>query len=354
MPVERAECRHHRPQRLLGGGLSIVMPAQSEIAILPGTQPSEHVIQFYETVPFLLERVSEFFGSTVQGGGHGIAIASRDHLEGIASRLRVNGIDTDTAAASGHFLACAADEMLERISVGGIPDAMRFREVIGDFIERASHGGGSVRVYGEMASMLAVSGNHAAAVHLEGLWNELQRERNFSLLCTYPIDRYGTNGAEDWLVDTCALHSCVVPAESFSALPTEADRMQSVVALQQKALRLEAEVADRLATEERLMGALASEQMARREVQATKTLHDALLTDTAHDLRNPLTSLSLNAQLTLRQIERDRNVDLERVGRALRAITDQAVRMSRLLDRLLDVPHIDAPASAQGNDSRLD
>ena len=45
-----------------------------------------------------------------------------------------------------------------------------------------------VSVYGEMVGLLWSQGMTISAMHLEELWNELQCELPFSLLCGYPID----------------------------------------------------------------------------------------------------------------------------------------------------------------------
>jgi signal transduction histidine kinase len=88
---------------------------------------------------------------------------------------------------------------------------------------------------------------------------------------------------------------------------------------------------------ERPSGAdLAVERARRRELEGDLALHDAALHRFVHDLRNPLTGLSLNAQLALRHIARADQIDPRRVERSLQAILGQAADIAALLDRLMD------------------
>ena len=42
-----------------------------------------------------------------------------------------------------------------------------------------------MRICGEIVNLLVQDGRHAAAMHLEELWNELSRSQAFRLFCTY-------------------------------------------------------------------------------------------------------------------------------------------------------------------------
>jgi signal transduction histidine kinase len=87
---------------------------------------------------------------------------------------------------------------------------------------------------------------------LEELWNALQERRAFALLCAYPLHYFGGATGAAQLRRVCETHADVIPAESYTALPTADARMVTIVALQQKAERLEAEIAARTLVEARL------------------------------------------------------------------------------------------------------
>ena len=79
--------------------------------------------------------------------------------------------------------------------VGGVPEPERFATIVGGIIARAAEGGRQVRVFGEMVALLAAAGDQPAALRLEQLWNELQRQRAFPLVCAYPLDAFGGDGS---------------------------------------------------------------------------------------------------------------------------------------------------------------
>jgi anti-sigma regulatory factor (Ser/Thr protein kinase) len=99
-----------------------------------------------------------------------------------------------------------ADTTLAQIMVDGVPEANRFKSVVGGLIDSA--GGGRVCVYGEMVQLLWEAGNVNAAVELESLWNDLGIDRDFSLYCAYRSDT--VSGDTDARDSICRLHSALV------------------------------------------------------------------------------------------------------------------------------------------------
>jgi len=117
------------------------------------------------------------------------------------------------------------------------------------------------------------------------LWNELQKGHQFSLLCGYSMEQFGGEALAPVLVDACAEHSRVVPAESYSALDDYDARLRQVAALQQKAVSLEREVAERKRAEEQLQVALSAERVARDTAEAALRAREEFLSIASHELR---------------------------------------------------------------------
>jgi signal transduction histidine kinase len=232
--------------------------------------------------------------------------------------------------------------------VDGEVDAGRFMEVVGGAISRAAERGRPVRVFGEMVSLLVADGRPAAALRLEELWNDLQLEVQahptdaFSLFCAYPMDHFGGEAHQKIFADVCSAHSQVIPAESYATLSTANDRLRAIAELQQKAQSLETEIAERRRAEERLRRVLEAEHEARLNVQAALHVRDEFLSIAAHELRNPLACLSLHAQVALQRLRHNKHFDATRTEHSLQSISWQATRLSRLLDRLLDVSRLEA------------
>lgn len=302
---------------------------------------SEHLVQFYEADAYLLDAVSGFIGTALGAGDVGVVVATQAHREGVEDRLSTTGLDLETIRAEGRYLALDAAELLARFMRGGAPDAERFLEVVGGLVAQAASSGRQVRVFGEMVALLADEGDHAAALRLEELWNDLQRMHGFSLFCAYPMRDFSGEALGGPASAVCEAHSRVVPTERYMALAAANDRLRAVTLLQQKAQSLEAEVAERQRAEERLRLALAAERFAREAAETALRVRDEFLSIASHELRTPVAALSVQAQVMLRRLKRDGHVEPERFERALHAITGQSEKLSHLLSHLLDVARLE-------------
>jgi signal transduction histidine kinase len=305
--------------------------------------PAAHVVRFYETDAFLLDAVATFCADAILADEAALVVATPEHRVGIAERLRARGL-LDAAGSHDAYLSLDAAETLSQFMVNGEVDAARFTELIGGIISRTAKSGRQVRVFGEMVSLLVADGNPAAALRLEELWNDLQAHHThaFSLFCAYPMEHFGGEAHQDLFDDVCAAHSQVVPAESYMVLPTANDRLRAIAELQQKAQTLEIEIAERQLAEERLRRALKAEHEARLDAEAALQVRDEFLSIAAHELRNPLACLLLHAQVALRRLNDSEQLDTARTEHALQSISGQATRLSRLIDRLLDVSRLEA------------
>jgi excisionase family DNA binding protein len=303
---------------------------------------SEHFVQFYEADDFLLDAVRGFIGTALRAGDSGILVATGAHRQGLEERLQADGLDLADALAAGRYVSLDAAETLSRFMVDESPDAERFSDVLGGIVARAAEGGRRVRIFGEMVALLWAQGNHAAALQLEELWNDLARTHSFSLFCAYPMDELVGEAHTERLTEICSEHSRLIPAESYTALPRHDERLQAITVLQQRARSLEAEIALRKQAEERLRIALESERAARQTAETALRTRDEFLSIASHELRTPLTSLSAQAQLALRRLARDGQLEPDRIEQALRLITGQSEKLSRLLSQLLDVSRLEA------------
>jgi PAS domain S-box-containing protein/excisionase family DNA binding protein len=173
--------------------------------------PAPHAVQFYTAEAALLEAVIAFLGEGLQQGQPGLVVATPAHRAGLEAGLTANGVDVSTARAHGQYCERDAVETLAQLLVAGMPDPVRFEAVIGGLLSEVG-GGGPLHVFGEMVALLAADGNHAAALRLEELWNALQAQRPFALLCAYPLQSFGSRVGAAHLGPVCVSHSRVLPA----------------------------------------------------------------------------------------------------------------------------------------------
>lgn len=286
----------------------------------PGTP--NHVVQFYESDEFLAEVVADFL---VAGGRRGepmLVIATEAHRVAVLEALQRKGLDVPGALQCGELTVLDARATLERLLVDGMPDPARFEQTVGGALAACASRacGAPVRAYGEMVDLLWRDGNAPAALRLEQLWNALAGQRPFSLLCAYALSGFSDGAHAGPFEGLCAAHSHVLPTEAFTRLQEPDARLREVSQLQQRALALEAEIARRERVEQEL-----------REALLTR---EDFLSIAGHELKTPLTALSLQLQALWAATPAVR----ERVEVALR----QSRRLHALVEELLDVSHLAA------------
>lgn len=252
---------------------------------------STHFVQFYETDPFLLDSLSAFIRAGLGMGDVCIVLATEEHRTLLEQRLQASALDLAAATTEGAYLALDASEMLSKFMVDGLPEPRRFAEVMGGLITRAAKEQRRIRIFGEMVALLWAAGNHAGAVRLEALWNELPAiTPPFSLFCAYAMPEFAGEGYEALFATICRQHSHVLPDESYAALNSPEERLRAITLLQQKARSLQAEIAERKAVEERLR---VSENRYRRLFEAST---DGIL------MVDPGTGAIIDANPAMRQL----------------------------------------------------
>lgn len=206
---------------------------------------SAHSVQFYAEDAFLLDELSRFIGAALGAGDAGLVIATPEHRDGLAQRLEARGVDLDRAATQGRYIAWDAAETLSRTMQDGRPDVARFANLLGGALARVTAAGSRAAVFGEMVALLWAEGKPQDAIQLEHLWNDLARTHAFSLRCAYPISSFGRTPDGEHLGTICAMHSHVIPAETYTALGTDAERLRAITLWQHKAQALETEIEER-------------------------------------------------------------------------------------------------------------
>jgi diguanylate cyclase (GGDEF)-like protein len=221
-----------------------------------------HTVQFYEDDTFLLKGLSDYVGSALIAGDTALAIATGDHLSRLETMLAARGLlDVDTKATRGQYIRLDADLALPLFMQDGLPDEVRFRDTIGNVIldATASHPG-RLFVYGEMVALLRAHARcplcppvkHDAAVHVERYFNTLLSHFAFSLLCAYPLSAFPSAEDMGTFHEVCALHTEVLPAESYDPTTERETLQRSIACLQQQAYALRREVHDRHLVEQAL------------------------------------------------------------------------------------------------------
>ena len=185
--------------------------------------PKGHAVQFYPTDGHLLDLLARFIGTALVTGDVGIVIATREHRDGLARRLKSRGFDVAVARRQGRYLALDAKETLASFMRDGKPDAALFKDVVGGTIAKLAARGERRRIaaFGEMVALLWAAGRPEAAIELEQMWNELATRYDFALCCAYPMKSFGNSHAASFM-KICAQHSHVFTVAPSHGLPRQA------------------------------------------------------------------------------------------------------------------------------------
>jgi PAS domain S-box-containing protein len=234
-----------------------------------------HAVQFYDDETFLSNVVCEFLGRGLTSGQPAVVIGTPAHRTAFENGLAANGFDSARAHNDGRLLMLDARQTLSKFMDGVLPDARRFRAVIGSVIEKAlaDRPDGSVWAYGEMVDLLWKDGNVEGAVRLEELWNELATTYAFSLLCAYSMSNFCRASDADRFATICAQHTQVTPTEQYLK-HDDAQRLLEISILEQRARSLEAEIRERDALELRLQETVLTLQ--KREEDLRDVLENAV------------------------------------------------------------------------------
>ena len=250
-----------------------------------------HAVQFYEDDTFLAVVVADFFAGAIATGQSMVLIATPAHRDAILDRMRGASLPIDRALGSGRLTVLDAFETLASFMKDGLPDAARFRALIGPVLAdarlRSAHT--TVRAFGEMVDILWSEGNAEGALQLEQLWNDLADTHGFSLLCAYSMRNFSHESHAVALQSICAHHAHVIPTESYTQA-NDGARMVEIALLQQRALALESEIEHRKDLERSLRDALESAEMANRA-------KSDFLAVMSHELRTPLNAIGGHVQL---------------------------------------------------------
>ena len=293
---------------------------------------TDHFVQFYEADGFLLNSLSGFIGNAITSGDAAIVVATPAHRSGLEELLQANGLDVTGAKARGRYVSLDAVESLSRFMVDGSPDPTRFNDFMGGVLASVTDGRSRIRAFGEMVALLWAEGNHAGAIRLEELWNDLQKAHSFSLFCAYPMNGLSGEKFIEPHSSVCNIHTRVIPAESYADLSDPDARLRAIALLQQKAESLEAEVKERRQIEERLRLALVGEQMARAEAETANRMKDEFLATVSHEIRTPL-----NAIIGWSHLLRSGRLDEATIARAIETIDRNAKSQAQLIEDILDV-----------------
>jgi hypothetical protein len=182
-----------------------------------------HIIQVYDSEYVFMESLECFVTCGLRAGEGVVLFATARHLQDLQIRLHSSRLQLDRASWQDRYIPVIANEALNKFMVDGWPDENLFKKVIGELLDRAQAGGRQVRAFSEMVGLLLATGESAATVRVEQVWNECCRERELTLFCAYSSACFPGRSAgaleavceeHDWILDGHARADPTPPALS--------------------------------------------------------------------------------------------------------------------------------------------
>jgi len=172
-----------------------------------------HEAVFYPDDPSLLDALTRFVEAALNAGHAVIVIATESHRESLRPRLQAQGLDISAAIEQGRYIALDAAEALTKVMLNGMPDPVRFLEVLGDLVVRAAQATrreqARVAVFGECVQLLWAQENPEAVIQFEKLGNRLAETHDVDILCGYCLSSFQNAIGGHSFEKICAQHSAV-------------------------------------------------------------------------------------------------------------------------------------------------
>jgi DNA-binding NarL/FixJ family response regulator len=184
-------------------------------ATLPA-QPSQarcHELQVYSNETILLDSAARFVKAAIGNGESVLLMAGETVRSSLFLSLQPDGIDRVAVAQRGSYISLDAREMISLFMVNGMPDAVRFVELLGGLFaaaaEAAPEESRNVAAFCECASLLWAEGKTQAAFRVEQLYNEVASRYQVKLLCAYSVANFDCDQDFEYIQKLCLQHSAV-------------------------------------------------------------------------------------------------------------------------------------------------
>lgn len=167
-------------------------------------------MQLFDTADSRANVVSAFLSEGWGRGDHLLVITKPGHWTRTSERFERRGCPVAQALREGRLSVFDAATTLARVTRLGIVDPQLFLDYIGPVVGRmVAESTGGVRIYVELAELLAEEGDLRGAQLLERLWNELNERQPLNLLCGYSAAHFTEPQNQALLHAICGAHTRV-------------------------------------------------------------------------------------------------------------------------------------------------
>ena len=180
----------------------------------------DHIVQLYQDQDFLNRTVCRFAGAAIANGEGVILVPTLTHWNVFRSRLEAEGVNVEAAQERGQLTVVDAEKLVPRFMRNAMPDSPIFLGLAGEVIGQARAGGRyqKVRWWGEMVNVLWERGNVAASMNLEDLFDQLAKNHEIAIFCSFLMDNFNGEVHAHILPKLGTNHSHLIPVEDYARL----------------------------------------------------------------------------------------------------------------------------------------
>jgi len=196
---------------------NVLDPANWRDALREPAYPS-HLLQICANDDMLAAGAGYFIAEGLRQGQAVILTGTQVHLHGIRDVLRRLGIDPEAAERNEQLFVGDAHEAVRAVMVNDLPDRARFEAIASEAILKARSDPRyrGVRWWGEMSNVFHQLGKTDAVALDEQIGDDICRQHNVALLCSFQIDRLDAASYDGALQALCHHHEHVMPAADDS------------------------------------------------------------------------------------------------------------------------------------------
>ena len=182
-----------------------------------------HAALFYDSDLSLQRAVADFFADPIR------------HHEPAAMIARPRTYEAVKALTGGgsHIQFFDIADALHQFMHEGMPDPVRFERAFQSLLNHLRKEPGRLWIYGEVVDELSRTGNAAAALRVDELWNAHFTDPGISLMCGYSLSAFDNETDINVIRKVCAAHTHVLPPEGFGDAD-ERTRAETITVLQHR------------------------------------------------------------------------------------------------------------------------
>ncbi len=128
-------------------------------------------------------QIGATMSTTLLQGDAVVCFVTGSRRRRLEDQLIVRGIDVVGALMREQLVCVNALDTLMKVNVDGVPDVIRFAELIGAVLDRAATRYPHVLTFSELASVSCKSGDEPGALALEALWTSFVESRPVFFRC---------------------------------------------------------------------------------------------------------------------------------------------------------------------------